>query len=75
MNSEGEGDIIAYVRVLANGRAKVLRIDPSSTYTGGDANAKEVMQNFIDRSKFLPIGDISEDQGKIKLTVTKRSLN
>lgn len=75
VNADGEGDIIAYVRVLANGRARVLRIDPSSTYTGGDANAKEVMQNFIDRSKFLPIGDISEDQGKIKLTVTKRSLN
>ncbi len=75
VNADGEGEIIAYVRVLSNGKARVLRIDPSSTYTGGDANAKEVMQNFIDRSRFLPIGDISEDQGKIKLTVTKRSLN
>lgn len=69
--ADGVGDIVARVRVKCDGDFDVVAISPNSTFTGGDQNAKEVMNSFLQRSHFIKVGDKCPETGTVTLHVKK----
>lgn len=71
VDSDGVGVIEAAITVNCDGRSFVKSILPSGTYTGSSANAKAVMQYFLNKSKFVRTGENCPETGTISLDIKK----
>lgn len=74
VSADGVGEIVARVIVTCQGTAQIKSMLASGNYTGTAANAKKVMEYFINQSKFARIGDKCPETGTITLNV-KKGLN
>lgn len=71
VDADGVGIIEAAITVNCDGKSFVKSILPSGTYTGSSANAKAVMQYFLNKSKFVRTGENCPENGTISLDIKK----
>ncbi len=74
VNAEGTGTIEAIIFVNCNGVASIKNMKPSGNYTGGLANAREVMNYFLSKSRFEKIGENCPETGTITLNIKSEGL-
>jgi len=69
VDAEGVGEIVARVRVGADGKAVIVSILPEGTFSGTAGNARKVMEYFLSRSNFIKVGDKISESGTISLNI------
>ncbi len=74
VNAEGTGTIEARIEVNCNGVASIKAMMPTGNYTGGLANAREVMNYFLSKSRFEKIGDKCPETGTITLNIKSEGI-
>jgi hypothetical protein len=74
VNAEGTGTIEARIEVGCNGVARIKSMLPTGNYTGGLANAREVMNYFLSKSRFEKIGDKCPETGSITLNIKSEGI-